>query len=254
MNILKYNKFNFILENIPENMIKESTEFADMQMGQMPLGPGFGFSQDPSLSIYSDGSSPYVDNYQRMSQVVQDLNRVMKDLYAQGSTSISGHKIDYFLEDLEEYKNLKILRIVINTNLLIDIFISFDFMDEEFFGVFRNYNGLNKTKLSTDLYTDPRFGYIDSEYKLKLSNYLYKVLFNWFIPDMGDYIILSDDLKVKDSMGDIIIFKKGRNITVKGYNLDTNNNPFLIINSSENVYKITDNDFFYFKYRCKKIN
>ena len=39
-------------------MIKESTEFADMQMGQMPLGPGFGLSQDPSLSIYSDGSSP----------------------------------------------------------------------------------------------------------------------------------------------------------------------------------------------------
>lgn len=254
MDVLKYNKYNFILENMSDTKLNESTEFADMQMGQMPLGPGFGFSQDPSLSIYSDGSSPYVDNYQRMSQVVQDLNRVMKDLYAQGSTSISGHKLDYFLEDLEEYQNLKILRIFVNTNLLIDIYISFVFMEEEFFGVFRNYNGLNKTKLSTDLFTDPRFTYIDSEYRLKLSNYLYKVLFNWFIPDMGDYIILSDEIKVKDSMGDNVNFKKGRKITVKGYNMDTNNNPFLVINTNDNVYKITDNDFFYFKYRCKKID
>ena len=136
MNILKYNKYNFITENFPDYIIKESSEFADMQMGQMPLGAGFGFSQDPSLSIYSDGSGPYVDNYQRMSQVVQDLNRVMKSLYAQGSTSISRHKLDYFLEDLEEYQNLKILRVFINNKMKIDVFISFDFMEEEFFGVF----------------------------------------------------------------------------------------------------------------------
>lgn len=252
MNVLKYNKYNFIVDNLPSEVINESSEFADMQMGQMPLGTGYGFAQDSQMSIYSDGSSPYLDNYARMSQVVQDLNRVMKDLYASGSTSIIGHKLDYFLEDLEEYQNLKILRIFINNTLNIDVFISFDFMEEEFFGVYRNYNGLNKTKLSTDLFTDPRFGYIDVEYKLKLSNYLYKILFNWFVPDNGDYVVLSDELKVKDALGNNVMFKKGKIITIKGYNLDVDNQPFLIIHSNENIFKIIDNDFFYFKYRCNK--
>lgn len=255
MNVLKYNKFNFITENIEENIIKESSEFGDMQMGQgaSPLGPGFGYANDPSMSIYSDGSSPYIDSYNRMSLIVKDLTRVMKDLYNSGSLSISKHKLDYFLEDIDEYSNLKILRIYTNPKLTIDIFISFNFMDEEFFGVYRDYNGLNRPVLKTDLYTDPRFGYIDNEYKLKLNNYFSKILLNWFIPDTGDYLIISDQLKLKNSMGDIIYLKKGDKITVKGYNNDSNNQPFIIIKKEPEIYKLTNNDFYYFKYWCKKI-
>lgn len=253
MNVLKYNKFNFISENMEISLIKESSEFGDMQMGQSPLGPGFGQATDPTMSTYSDGSSPYVDNYERMSIIARDLTRVMKDLYSSGSLSISKHKLDYFLEDIDEYSDLKILRIFTNTKLTIDIFISFNFMDEEFFGVYRDYNGLNKPKLITDLYTDPRFRYIDNEYRLKLSNYFSKILFNWFIPSVGNYLIISDELKVKDSMGNNVFLQKGSTITVKGYNSDTNNQPFLIIKKEPEIYKLTNNDFFFFKYWCKKI-
>jgi len=255
MNVFKYNKFNFISENMQEHLIKESSEFGDMQMGQSasPLGPGFGQATDPTMSVYSDGSSPYVDNYERMSLIVKDLTRVMKGLYNSGSLSISKHKLDYFLEDIDEYSDLKILRIFPNTKLTIDIFISFNFMDEEFFGVYRDYNGLNKPKLQTDLFTDPRFRYIDTEYKLKLSNYFSKILFNWFIPSVGDYLILSDELKVKDTMGNNVIMKKGTSITIKGYNNDINNQPFLIIKKEPEMYKLLGNDFFFFKYWCKKI-
>lgn len=253
MNVLNFNRFNFINENIPETIIKESSQFDDMQPGSMPLGPGFGFASDPNISVYSDDCKPYTDNYTRLSMVVQDLNRVMKNLYAQGSTSIDKHKIDYFLEDLDEYNNLKILRTFVNTKLSLDVYISFEFLDEEFFGVFKDFNGMTKPKLKTDLFTDLRFTYIDNEYKIKLSNYFYKILFNWFIPENEDYIILSDELKVKNSMGSNVMFKKGQTIHVKGYNTDVNGNPFLIINSKDNIYKILGNDFFYFKYRCKKI-
>lgn len=255
MNILKYNKFNFINENIPCDIIKESSEFGNMQMGQLsnPLGPGYGFTQDPSLSIYSDDSSPYVDNYQRMSRVVQDLSRVMKNLYGTNSTSISAHKLDYFLEDIEEFQNFKILRIIQNNKLLLDVYISFVFMEEEFFGVYRNYNDLNKPTLDTDLFSDPRFSYINKEYKLKLSNYFYKILYNWFIPSIGDYKIITDELKVKNSLGDNIILKKNATIYVKGYNTDQNNKPFLIIKHNDNIYKLLNNDFFFFKYWCKNI-
>jgi len=254
MTVIKYNKYNFILENFPEDMLNESSEFGDMQMGQLsnPLGPGFGFAQDPQLSIYSDDSSPYIDNYQRLSRTVQDLSRVMKNLYGAGAISISKHKLDYFLEDVEDFQNLKILRIFENTKLNLDVFISFVFMEEEFFGVYRNFNGLDKPKLDTDLFSDPRFSYIDGEYRLKMSNYFYKILYNWFIPTVGDWKVLKDELTVKNSMGDNHIIKKGSTIKIKGYNTDADNKPFLMLNYREDIYKITGNDFFYFKYWCNK--
>jgi len=255
MDVIKYHKYNFIVDNFPPDMLNESTEFGDMQMGQLsnPLGPGFGFAQDPSLSIYSDDSSPYIDNYQRLSRTVQDLARVMKNLYGAGAISISKHKLDYFLEDVEDFQNLKILRIFQNQKLHLDVFISFVFMEEEFFGVYRDFNGLDKPKLDTDLFSDPRFSYIDGEYKLKMSNYFYKILYNWFIPTVGDWKVLTDELDVKNSLGDNHIIKKGATIKIKGYNTDADNRSFLMLNYKEDVYKITGNNFYFFKYWCKKI-
>jgi hypothetical protein len=255
MAVIKYNKYNFIKENFPTDMLTESSEFGDMQMNQLSnaLGPGFGLSVDPQLSIYSDGSSPYIDNYQRLSRTVQDLSRVMKNLYGAGAVSISKHKLDYFLEDVEDFSNLKILRIFKNTKLNLDVFISFIFMEEEFFGVYRNFNGIDKPKLDTDLFSDPRFSYIDWEYKLKLSNYFYKVLYNWFIPYIGDYKILTDELEVKNSLGENHIIKKGKTIYIKGYNTDADNRPFLMLVYNNDIYKIVGNNFFFFKYWCKSL-
>ena len=255
MKIVSYNKFNFLLENFRYDKINESSEFAQQQMNNVssPLGPGYGWAQDPQLSIYSDGNNPYIDNYARLSQIVADLGRVMKGLQGVTSNTLSG-KIDYFLEDLEEYQNLKILRIFINTNLKLDVFISFDFMEEEFFGVYRNFNGINEPKLDTDLLSDPRFNYIDREYYIKLKNYLFKILSNWFVPIPGDYKVLSDELKMRNSMGQIVNVKKGATIYVKGYNNDADNNPFIIIKYKNDIYEITKNDYYYFKYRTDKIN
>jgi len=255
MSVIKYNKYNFIVENFPADMLNESSEFGDMQMGQLsnPLGPGFGFAQDPQLSIYSDGSGPYIDNYQRLSRTVQDLARVMKNLYGAGAISISKHKLDYFLEDVEDFQNLKILRIFVNPRLDLDVFISFSFMEEEFFGVYRNYNGIDKPKLDTDLFSDPRFSYIDNEYRLKTSNYFYKILYNWFIPSPGEYKVLTDELGVKNSLGENHLIKKGKTVTVKGYNTDADGKAFLMLNYRDDIYKIIGNDFYFFKYWCKKI-
>lgn len=254
MKIVRFNQYKFLDDNFPIELIKESSEFADMQMGQLsnPLGPGYGFAQDPSMSIYSDDSSPYVDNYSRMSQMVQDLGRVMKDLHNAMATP-GASKYDYFLEDIDEYKSLKILRMFLNEQLKLDVYISFVFMDDEFFGVFRDFNGLNKPKLDTDLLTDTRFNYIDKEYYIKLNNYIYKIIYNWFIPQPGDYKVLSDDFKVKNSLGDNVLIKKNTNIYLKGYNVDPDNDPFLIIKYKEETYKIIKNDYYFFKYWTKKL-
>ena len=254
MKIINYNKFRFIEENFPVQLIKESTEFADLQLGlSNPLGQGFGFATDPSMNIYSDGSSPYIDNYARKSQMATDIGKIINDLRG-GFSDAFNNKFDYFLEDIDEYQNIKILRIFVNNNLKLDVFISYIFMDEEFFGVFRNFNEINKPKFQTDLFTDHRFPYIDKEYYIKLNNYFYKILFNWFIPKPGDYIVMCDELKVKNSMGNNIVIKKNSKIYVKGYNTDQDNEPFLMIKYQNDVYKITKNDYFFFKYWTKKID
>jgi hypothetical protein len=253
MKVMSYNKYNFLMENFPAQILNESSEFAQSQMNQVssPLGPGYGFAVDPSMSIYSDGNNPYVDNYARLSQMVNDFGRVMKELQGVASTSFK-NKLDYFLEDIEEYQNLKILRIFENTNMKLDVYISFDFMEEEFFGVFRNFNGINDPQLDTDLLSDPRFSYIDKEYYIKLKNYIYKILYNWFIPSPGDYKILSDTLRAKNSMGQNAILKKNVMIYVKGYNTDADGNPFIIIKHKDEIYEICQNDYFFFKYRTEK--
>jgi hypothetical protein len=243
--ISKFNKYNFLKENL--DILNESTEFADQQLGLLsnPLGPSYGFATDKTMSIYSDDSGAYVDNYARTSQIMADLGRTNKNL----NLFISGdmkQKFDTFLDDIEEYQNLKILRIFINQNLGIDIFISFDFMEEEFFGVFRNFNGINKPRFDSDLLSDPRFCYINKEYYIKLNNYLYKILFNWFIPTPGDYLALGD-LIAKNVLGDNITIPKNSSIYIKGYNTNQNNEPYLIIKYKNEMYKIVKNDYYFFK-------
>jgi hypothetical protein len=236
-------------------MIKESTEFADMQLGQAgnPLGTGYGFAKDPTMSVYSDDSAPYVDNYTRMAQVVKELDRVANNMGSAVSDTLRS-KLDFFLEDIDEYKNLKILRIFPNDLMNVDIYLSFVFMDEEFFGVFKNFNGINKPKFESDLFSDPRYGYINKEYYIKINNYFYKIIYNWFIPTPGTYMVINDTLKVKDSLGNNFNIKKNANIYVKGYNTDQDNEAYLIIKFKDDIYKITKNDYFYFKYWTKKLD
>lgn len=255
MKIVRYNQYKFLAENFPQQLLTESSEFHDMQMGMgaSPLGPGFAFGQvqDPSLGMYSDDSSPYVDNYARVGQMVNDLTRVMNNVMGDLRSDIRMHKLDYFLEDIEEFKNLKILRIFKNNDMFLDVFISFELHEEEFFGVYKSFNGVNDPKLKTDLFSDPRFNYIDTEYYLKLTKYLYKILFNWFIPTVGDYKVLQQ-FTVKDNMGTKKILKKGCVFKVKGHN-EENGKLFIIIKYKEDIYTINDNDYYFFNYWTEKI-
>jgi hypothetical protein len=254
MKIIRYNQYNFILENFPAEMIKESSEFIDLQTGLMsnPLGAGYGLATDPTMSIYSDATSPYVDNYSKKSQMVNDLSRIMKNMYGYMTTNIQQHKLDYFLDDIDEFKNLKILRIFKNNDLYLDIFISFQLNDDEFFGVYRNFNGISDPRLKCDLFSDVRYNYIDTEYYLKLNTYLFKIITNWFIPTIGDYKVLQDII-VKDSMGTAKTIKKGSFFKLKGHSEDNNGKLFIMLKYKNDIYTISGNDFYYFKYWTEKV-
>lgn len=238
-----------------EEFLNESSEFNQYQMGLdyafNSAGPGYGFATDPGLSIYSNDTSPYVDFYARTAGTTSRLMQITKQVFSDMEDHLGTRKNDRFLLDIDEFKNLKILRIHENENMKINIYISFDFMEEEFFGVYRNFNNTtNKPRLESELFSNPKYSYMDKEYYLKLNQYLYKKLFNFFIPKPGLYRNLKPNNVVKsDDMGNQMFLKEGKIVEVLGYNLDESGDPFISLIIDGKKFNITGSNYFYFKWR-----
>jgi len=249
MKLLTFNKFAFLTEHL-----LEGSEFNQYQFGIEPFpfggNGGYGFAQDPSLSIYSDRDSPYVDYYSRSAGVISDLLTMIKSY--QKNVDYQDIKYDHFLEDVDDFKNFKILRLNVNDSSLIDAFISFELQENEFFGAFKNFNGLNKPKLVSELFTDPRYRYIDGEYYLKIENYFYKVLENWFKPKKGFWKTLKNKIPIKDDFGKLLDVKEGILVEVVGVYDDENNKPYITLKLNEKIYYIDNNNYYFFKYWFEK--
>jgi hypothetical protein len=255
MKVLRFSTYSFLNDT---QLIREYSEFLQYQFGIEPYGTAGGggqyqFAQDPHASYYNYQDSPYVDFYARQSGLVANLNQVVKGI--RGQTDLIYKEPNSFLEDIKDYKNLKILRIFENNNLKIDIFLSFTFNDKEYFGAFKNFNGLIKPKFESEVFYEPDYQYrFNNEYKLKLSNYFYKKLEKWFIPEKGFYKNLKNENKLKDSMGKLYEMKADQVVEVLGYNLNSDNRPYLMIKVKENTYHIENNDYYFFKWRFEKLN
>lgn len=254
MKILKYTKYSFLTD-----CVLEGSEFLQYQFGIEPMGTQGGggqyaFAQDPSLSFgtnYQD--SPYTDFYARQSGLVANLNIIAKN--AQSQSDIISKRSNPFLEDIKDIKNIKILRIFENNNLKLDIYLSFEYDDNEYFGVFKNFNGLSKPKFESELYYDPEYQYrFDGEYKLKLGNHFYKKLEKWFIPEKGLYKNMKNDNRVKDAMGKLYEIQSDQVIEVLGYNMNSDNKPYVIIKCKDKTYHVEGNSYYYFKWRFDKLN
>lgn len=250
-----YNKFKFL----NDNLIREYSEFNQYQLGidshTNPLGPGFGFAIDPSLSIYgTDQDSPYTDYYSRTSSSVSRLNSISKSAFSDIDQSILRAKQDAFIEDLDNFSNFKILRIFKNDSYHLDVFISFYFGEEEFFGVFKDFDFSTNPQFRTDMYSDPRYFYMDKEYRLKLSKYLENILDNWFRPKKEFYKNLKEECPVKDDMGTIIHLKKNSTVSIKGVDYEKDGNPYIIMKQNDKKYYLKGINYFFFNYWFEEID
>lgn len=244
-NILTYNQY------LKEN---NGSEFGQYQFGVEPmsLGPGYGFAVDDKISIHSSQDSPYVDQYARTPTMINNLLNIVKNAYKTGNY-YAVTKLDYFIEDLDKYTEFKILRLVRNNNLNLDIYISFVFDDREFFGVYKNFNTIQRTELKTDLFTDSEYRYIDNTYKLKLNNYFCKVLEKWFRPKKGEYKSLKD-VSVKNEYGNITTIPINRLISVINSIDDKDNNAYVTIKHKDKRYILNKNDYYFFNYWFEPVN
>ena len=244
MIIKKYSKYKFLKE-----AYSDFNQFSQGGVSPHSLGPGYGFAVDPSLSIYGNQDSPYVSAYNRTPMFVNALQGVLKNLNKDTIGNYSAIKYDKFLEDVDLYTNLKILRINKNTNQYIDVYISFDFDNEEFFGVFKNFNSIERKKLSTDLYTDSSYKYIDEIYKLKLDNYFFQILTNWFRPKNKKYLNLKKSgVYARDKMGNNFLIPYNSIIQVIMSNVDKDGNSFINFKYKDERYVINKNNYYYFNY------
>jgi len=255
MKVLKYSKYTFLNRS---ELIKEGSEFMQFQFGIEPMGTQggggqFAFAQDPSSSYYNYQDSPYTDFYARQSGLVANLDRVMKQV--RGQSGMIYKEENPFLEDINDYKNLKILRMFENNNLKLDVFISYEYREEEFFGVLKNFNSLSKPKFESEIFYTPEYQYrFDVEYKLRLGNYFYKKLEKWFIPEKGLYKNLKEDNRVKNKMGELYEMKSNKVVEVLGYNKSASNTPYVILKYKGDTFHIEGNDYFFFKWRFEKLN
>ena len=240
--IYKFNTHQFLKESY-----SDFNQFSQGGTSPHSLGPGYGFATDPSLSIYGNQDSPYTDPYSRTPMFVNALQGILKNLNSDSLGTYGGIKYDQFLEDVDSYTDLTILRLNKNANQTLDVYISFKFDGEEFFGVYKKFNWIEKSTLKTDLYTDSQYTYIDEIYKLKIDNYLHQILINWFKPARTQYTSLKD-VSVRDKMGDKFILPENSIIKVINANVDKDGTSYISFDYKGEKYVINKNDYYFFNY------
>ena len=253
MKVLKFSRYSFITHSL-----LEGSEFMQYQFGIEPMGTQGGggqyaFAQDPHMSYNGYQDSPYSDFYARQSGLVANLNSIMKGIRTQSDLIYKDS--NPFLEDINLFKNIKILRMFENNNLKLDIFLSFKYDENEYFGAFKNFNAMAKPRFESELFFEPEYQYrFNPEYKLKLGNFFYKKLEKWFIPEKGFYKNLKPDNRIKDTMGKLYEMKSDQVLEVLGYNMSADNRPYVIIKYKGETYHVESNDYYFFKWRFEKLN
>jgi len=246
MKLLKYNKYKFLKESY-----SDFNQFSQGGVGPSSGLPGYGFAVDPQISINGHQDSPYTDQYTRTPMMINSLVDIMKNIYKDIPNNYGTIKYDQFIEDVDDFSDFKILRLKENNNMNIDVFISFFFDDEEFFGVYRDFNFIQKQPLKTDFFTDDRYKYIDGEYKLKLDNYFRKILDKWFMPKNMNYITLKEIFAI-DKMGDKESIPMSKSVEVVNSNSDKDGNSFVQFTYNNKLYTLNKNDYYYFNYWFEK--
>lgn len=151
-------------------------------------------------------------------------------------------------ENFFHIEELKIQRIS-KTNFNIDLYFSFVFNEEEYFGFVKNYNTPNPI-IKCELYT--KYSRIfTKEFGIKFNGMLLKAFKSFFLIKNGKYQVLKVVPIINIITGDISYTKLDSVVNVINCSNDT---IFIEINDSKEVtYKITNLDYYYFNYFFAKL-
>ncbi len=206
------------------------------------------FVTDPALT-FDPYTKHLIDNV-AANKMLMDTMRSIMNTSDYFDTFFSSQSDKFFHID-----ELKIQRIS-KANFTIDIYFSFIFNGDEYFGYVKNYNTPNPI-IKCELYT--KYSKIfTKEFGIKFNGMLLKAFNSFFLIQNGKYKVLKSVPIINIITGDISYTKINSIIDVKNC---TNNIIFIIINNTNavghpegcNTYKITNLDYYYFNYFFQKI-
>jgi len=192
--------------------------------------------KDPNLSF--DAWDMHKNNIRdRLTR----LSNLMSSIFSTTNFSFSSH--------LEEViQDLTIVRIYVNNNKLLNIYMKFFYDEEIFYGVFKDWGGIAEPKFDSKILDIPEIVRF-KENRIKIEGVLKQVLISWFIPDLGDYRALKN-VSVKDWMGNSFVIPPGGKITVTDV-ITEDETPDIELNYSGKKYEINNLDYYYFHWWFK---
>jgi hypothetical protein len=223
-----------------ENIINESlSEFGFQQFGLSGLNTAAVEPKDPTLSLdaWDKHKNNLRDQFARLQGILQNV-----------FSTYSGSYIKSVNLNIEELTNLYIHRIYKNNVLGIDIQIKFEYENENYYGVFKNYTS-SEVDFRSNILSIPIIA-LHPENKIKIVGILKKCLNEWFKPYEGLYKTLKD-VKVYNDMGDIFYIEKGSVVIVDEV-LRENNKPIIYLLFRDKRYYLCDIDYYFFNYWFSK--
>lgn len=215
-------------------LIREFTEFSLQRFGESPSAQ----AENPSIS--HGAFDKHVDNI-RMSNV--RLNNILTTV--RSTNNIYNVKNDT-VHDGMDIKNLKILRMYPNNSIDIDIYISFDLGEKNYYGVISKFT--SNPEVNSEVFRDPDL-FVNKEWVIKTKGNLIKVIKNWLNISPSKWVSLKDIQCTNVDTGNLVNIKKGSQIKV----LRTLDNEKMIINCDDQICELNGMNFYYFNYWFEKI-
>lgn len=237
-NIKKFNQF-----------INEDFGIGAQQYG-LNLSAGFGYSD---LSQFGSGSEqPHdpdlsFDEYDRHKNNLKDqINRFVQI----GKNVFNNGVYNYGYDFISEIEDLYIVKMFLNNNGLLDIYIRFVLEEQTFYGKFENWGGINKPTFTSKVLFLPLInGYQDN--KIRLIDLLEQTLNKWFAPHEDFEYRALKEVNVYSGLGKIFTIPEGGKIKIEDVILQEYK-PIIYLNYAGEIYTYTGIEYYFFNWWFKK--
>ena len=231
--IKKYN--DFLNEDINQGF-SPSASFGASDLSGVNTG-GSVSPKDPNMSF-----DPWDKHKANLRDEFSRLGDILKNVFAQTSVKMGKH----FEESIEDLSIVKMYR---NNNGAIDIYIKFMFMDELFYGTFKNWGHYNEPVFKSSITNIPELMH-QKENIIRLVGLIKETLNKWFQPTEDDFYRALKDVKVYDQMGQIFTLPQGAKVFVEDV-VTQDKEPIIYLTYDNTLYTLTGLDYYFFHWWFK---
>jgi len=209
-------------------LIREFTEFSLQRFGESPT------AQATNHGLSQNAFDKHLDNIRTSNLRLNDILNTVR------STNNIYNLKNNSLMDGMEIKNLKILRMFPSNEIDLDVYISFDMGDQNYYGVINKF--VTNPDLKSELFRDDNL-FVNKEWVIKTKGNIIKVIKNWMNISPSKWKSLKDIQCTDVISGQIVNIPKDSEVNV----LRTFDNSIIVTYDNRNC-KLKGMNFYYFNY------